>query len=135
MLIQSLLNIKLGNHIYTQGKPIHGWPENGNASNQMKWIIKFDWHNKSNLNYPLVHLILNWEKSDQIVWNCMLFLPKKRILIHIQKTFGRKRKIKWRLRDQKFCIQDKYNTYGAIFRLCNHKEIGATASPKRKKAL
>lgn len=31
---------------------------------------------------------------DQIVWNYKLFLPKNRILAHVQKTFRRNRKIK-----------------------------------------
>lgn len=31
---------------------------------------------------------------DQIVWNYTLFLPKNRILTHIQKIFRRNRKIK-----------------------------------------
>lgn len=94
MLIRCLLNIKLGNLIYTLGKPIHGWPENGNAGNRMKWIIKFDCYNKLNLNFPLVHLILNWETVIRYCGIVYYFCQKSRILTHVQKTFGRNRKIK-----------------------------------------
>lgn len=92
--MQTLLNIKLGNHIYTQGKLIHGWPQNGNAGNQMKWIIKFDWYNKSKLKCPLVHLILNWDIVIRLCGIIHYFCQKIEYWAHMQKTFRRTRKIK-----------------------------------------
>lgn len=49
---------------------------------------------------------------DQIVWNYKIFLPKNRILAHIQKTFRRNRKIK-------LPVITRYQQTAKIYNQCN----------------